>query len=332
MHPIAEVEEADTTQNQTSSDNRHIVELSPDQMIENRDIEIDEGEVEMEAEEEEEEEDAPEGEGEGELNTENEEDTYIEINDPNRLPAQQAPEQQEGTFEEPQVMFSPQVDKRSQMLAAKRQSGPAHERLHKMAIDQRLEEREAEKELKEKVKARKAKNPEAILYTPLNNGERLYHKARVIEQRKARQANKDKRLSEEKKMSKYTRKPVINRWSQKMKRSYKTPLEDNLIGIKYQIEHKREEEMVRNLSKEVEECTFNPEISQRSKTIGENTIRVEGQDGMGNIHNVLYMNSQVRTKEREMILKDHEKTQKKEMFKPKLVSKQMGGKRTLEDI
>ncbi len=57
-------------------------------------------------------------------------------------------------------------------------------------------------------------------------------------------------------------------------------------------------------------------------------MRVEGKDGLGNIHDVLYLNSFYRKNEQDAKIA----SQPRPDFKPKLVSKQTDQKRTLDDI
>jgi hypothetical protein len=134
--------------------------------------------------------------------------------------------------------------------------------------------------------------------------------------------------------AKYTLKPEINRWSQKYKRSYKHPCEDSLIESKLKTEHQNYEKKLLHHQNEMDEVSFVPEINMESRRIGENSLRANGKDGIGNIHDVLYLNSFYRQKEHEMFVTEKQKIQERDIctFKPKLISAQLDGERTLDDI
>jgi len=71
-----------------------------------------------------------------------------------------------------------------------------------------------------------------------------------------------------------------------------------------------------------------PTINPKSKKISEESMRADGKDGLGNIHQVLYLNAFYRAEE----AKKQQDVRQKPTFKPELVAKQSEGTRTLQDI
>ena len=61
-------------------------------------------------------------------------------------------------------------------------------------------------------------------------------------------------------------------------------------------------------------------------------LRVEGKEGVDNIHQILYLNAFVRKEQKNQIANEVNTQMANTLFKPQLVSKQMEGKRTLQDI
>lgn len=58
---------------------------------------------------------------------------------------------------------------------------------------------------------------------------------------------------------------------------------------------------------EIANITFVPTINPKSKDIQEKSMRQEGKDGLGNIHDVLYLNSFYRRKEQELLTQETQK-------------------------
>lgn len=59
-------------------------------------------------------------------------------------------------------------------------------------------------------------------------------------------------------------------------------------------------------NQEVEGLPFHPTINPLSWEMGDHSLRVDKNDGMGSIHDVLYLNSQYRKKEHEVLVKEYE--------------------------
>lgn len=97
-------------------------------------------------------------------------------------------------------------------------------------------------------------------------------------------------------MSYYTLKPEICKKSQTFKRSYKHPCEDSLIEYKDRFENKVFEERMILDNQEILGFSFTPQINPKSWEIGDKSVRVE-KDGLGSIHDVLYLNSLYRKNE-----------------------------------
>ena len=170
------------------------------------------------------------------------------------------------------------------------------------------------------------------MYENLNNGERLYQRSRVKQDQKLRKAQKKKVKAQESVFAKYTEKPTINKYSQGLKRSYKTPLENDLIQTGIEVDQKRYHEKIKKDSQEISQLPFHPDINDTSRSIGEQMLRVEGKEGVDNIHQILYLNAFVRKEQKNQIANEVNTQMANTLFKPQLVSKQMEGKRTLQDI
>ncbi len=85
---------------------------------------------------------------------------------------------------------------------------------------------------------------------------------------------------------------------------------------------------------ENERYPFQPTISPLSKQIGDNSLRVDKNDGLGSIHDVLYLNAQYWKKEHDLLVNEFENQQSQNSctFKPALVSKQSQNPWSLDDI
>ena len=107
------------------------------------------------------------------------------------------------------------------------------------------------------------------MYESLNNGEWLYQRSRVKQDQKHRHAQKKKVKAQESVLSKYTKKPTINWYSQGLKRSYKTPLENDLIQTGIQADQKRYHQQVEKHNLEMSHLPFQPDINDTSRSLGE---------------------------------------------------------------
>ena len=121
------------------------------------------------------------------------------------------------------------------------------------------------------------------------------------QERNQRKAGQTKTLLEEKSWKKYTLKPKINQWSQQYKRSYKTPLEADLMDTMITRDNRVYEQQIEASRMEVKDVRSVPKISLKSKKISDESMRAgnDGRDGLGNIHDVLYLNSFYRQQEKE---------------------------------
>jgi len=137
-------------------------------------------------------------------------------------------------IEDKTVMFKPQVNPKSEKLAAKVHRGEvAHNRLHSISDHKKKLQIESRRAEKERQQWEADNNPLAPEYEPMNDGERLHHRSRANRGKEERKAIRKKRAEKRKEWSKYTLNPIINQLSQKFKRSYKTPVEASLMDTKY---------------------------------------------------------------------------------------------------
>ncbi len=57
-------------------------------------------------------------------------------------------------------------------------------------------------------------------------------------------------------------------------------------------------------SEEIQNLVFVPSIDPKSREIGEKSWRTDVKDGVGSIHDVLYLNSFYKQKEHELLVED----------------------------
>ena len=75
------------------------------------------------------------------------------------------------------MRFRPIIDETSARLARRLVQGKAHDRLHKQAKDYQDLAKEIKRNKKAKQQELKEKDPNAVMYENLNNGERLYQRS-----------------------------------------------------------------------------------------------------------------------------------------------------------
>ncbi len=57
-------------------------------------------------------------------------------------------------------------------------------------------------------------------------------------------------------------------------------------------------------NQEIQDLNFIPQINPKSRDIGEKAIRTDSKEGVGSIHEVLYLNSFYKQKEHELLTEE----------------------------
>lgn len=171
--------------------------------------------------------------------------------------------------------FKPKLTEKTNELALFKidSNDPVYSRLHTQAQTKQVNKTkqvvETKKKSREVVSAKMKPD-----FTPLNIGERLYQRSRVKKERISRRALKEKRQTEDAKVTKNSFKPKINETAQKYyKRSYKDQIPDCLFQANTFIENKKKQQREEHQKKVEEEQTFVPKLNKISQEISANKFQ-----------------------------------------------------------